>query len=179
VVQTSLLNRVRKQARERANFCVTLVVFALGLLAQDAPKPRAPEQPIAYSHKTHLALGLKCQDCHPNPEPGEHMTFPATSKCMACHTTIAKDRPAIQKLAGFARSKDPIPWIRIYTVPAEVYWNHRTHLKAGMTCLLCHGDVAKMEVTAQATNVAYMEGCIDCHRQQNVSTGCEFCHEAK
>src|ERR1700722_9470211 len=74
-----------------------LLALALGLLAQ------APEQPIAYSHKTHVALGLKCRDCHPNPDPGEHMTFPATSKCLACHTTIAKDKPAIQKLAGFAK----------------------------------------------------------------------------
>ncbi len=93
--------------------------------------------------------------------------------------TVAKEKPAIQKLAGFARSKEPIPWVRIYTVPAEVYWNHRSHLQAGMTCTMCHGDVAKMDITARATKTAFMEGCIECHRQHNANTGCEFCHEGK
>ena len=75
---------------------------------QDKPKPAAepapPEQPIPYSHKTHLALGLQCQECHPNPEPGDRMTLPAPEKCMTCHSIVAKDKPAIQKLAEYAKS---------------------------------------------------------------------------
>ncbi|MGH9438607.1 MAG: cytochrome c3 family protein, partial [Terriglobia bacterium] len=58
-----------------------------------------PVQPIPYSHKTHLALGLTCATCHTNPDPGRLMTFPATSTCMQCHVAVAKDKPAIQKLA--------------------------------------------------------------------------------
>ncbi|HWE48858.1 MAG TPA: cytochrome c3 family protein [Bryobacteraceae bacterium] len=153
---------------------VVLVAGALALLMEDPP-----QQPVAYSHRTHITAGLKCQDCHPNPDPGGQMTFPATAKCMVCHSTIAKDKPDIQKLAAFAASKEPVPWARIYTVPAEVYWNHRSHLQAGMTCQMCHGDIAKMDVTAKATETAFMVGCIECHRQKKVSTGCEFCHEAK
>jgi cytochrome c5 len=76
-----------------------------------APHP-APEQPIPYSHKTHLALGLKCQMCHTNPAPGNLMTFPATSTCMSCHTSVAKDKPAIVKLADFAKSGQAVPWVR-------------------------------------------------------------------
>jgi hypothetical protein len=158
---------------------IGLAVIALVLSAQEAVNPVAPEQPIPYSHKTHLSIGLKCQECHPNPDPGEHMTFPATAKCMVCHSTVAKERPAIRQLAEFAKSSEPIPWARVYTVPAEVYWNHRSHLQAGMTCQMCHGDVDKMDVTARATNTAFMVGCIECHRQHNASTGCEFCHEGK
>ena len=41
-----------------------------------------PEQPIPYSHKQHVALGLKCKDCHTMPDPGELMTIPAAAKCM-------------------------------------------------------------------------------------------------
>src|SRR5450755_1255736 len=100
------------------------IVTALMAVSLEAA-PAAPEQPLSYSHKTHLSQGLKCQDCHPNPDPGEHMTFPATSKCMACHASIAKDKPSVQKLAAFAKSGEPIPWVRVYTVAAEVYWNHR------------------------------------------------------
>jgi Cytochrome c7 and related cytochrome c len=149
---------------------------------QDAPavaKSEPPAQPIPYSHKKHLALGLKCQQCHPNPEPGDRMTFPAESKCMACHATIAKDRPSIQKLAEFAKSNQAVPWVRIYVVSSWVYWNHRSHLEAKMTCAMCHGQVAELEVTAKVTNVTTMAGCIDCHRKNDASTGCRYCHADK
>lgn len=148
------------------------LVAAVNLWAQES-------QPIPYSHKKHLALSLKCQDCHPNPDPGEKMTLPVASKCMACHISIAKDRPAIQKLAAFAKSKEPIPWVRFYVVPAGTYWNHRSHLSAGVTCQMCHGDVPQMEVMSKVTNVTNMAGCVECHEQRKVNTGCEFCHEGK
>ena len=152
---------------------------ALGAFAQQATLPKAPAQPLPFSHKTHVATGLKCVECHPNPDPGDHMTFPAASRCMACHATIAKDKPAIQKLAEFAKSKDPIPWARVYTVPAFVFWNHRSHLKAGIECDTCHGQVSQMDVLSKVTKVTTMEGCMECHRERNVDTGCGFCHEER
>jgi cytochrome c3-like protein len=144
-----------------------------------AAKSEAPVQPIPYSHKKHLAFGLKCQECHVNPEPGDRMTFPATSKCMACHVTIAKDKPSIQKLAEFAKSGQAIPWVRVYVVSSWVYWNHRSHLEAKMTCEMCHGQVAEMEVMMKVSNVTTMAGCIDCHRKNDASTGCQYCHADK
>ena len=147
-------------------------------LAQPAPETPAPvAQPIAYSHKTHLALGLKCQQCHPNPDPGAAMTIPAVAKCMDCHATIAKDKPAIQKLAEFFKSGQPIPWVRVYTIPKWVTWNHRSHLKAGTTCEQCHGDVAQMDVMVKATNVTKMAGCLDCHRTKRATVNCDSCHD--
>jgi hypothetical protein len=138
----------------------------------------AQTQPIPYSHKTHLAKGLQCKDCHVNPEPGEQMTFPATAKCMACHLTIARDKPTIQKLAELSKAGE-IPWARVYTVRAGTYWNHRSHLEANLTCAQCHGDVASLDVMTKLTNVTSMEGCISCHREKKAGTGCEFCHEAR
>ena len=64
----------------------------------------APLQPIPYSHKQHLALGLKCKECHTMPDPGEMAGIPEASKCMACHVSIKKESPSIQKLAAFARA---------------------------------------------------------------------------
>jgi len=154
-------------------------LLAVTLAFQQAGSSSAPTQPLPYSHKTHLALGLKCADCHTNPEPGDRMEFPEVSKCMACHTTIAKDKPAIQKLAEFAKSKQPIPWARVYTVSAGVYWNHRSHLEAGVKCETCHGPVAQMNVMANVTNVTTMAGCVECHQQMKAGTGCGFCHEGK
>ncbi|HEX4592923.1 MAG TPA: cytochrome c3 family protein [Bryobacteraceae bacterium] len=155
------------------------LVASLCAFAQSPPQSKAPAQPLPFSHKTHVATGLKCAECHPNPDPGDHMTLPATDRCMACHATIAKDKPAIQKLAEFAKSKEPIPWARVYKVPAEVYWDHRSHLKAGMQCEACHGEVAQMDAVAKVTNVTTMAGCLECHRNNNAGTGCGFCHEEK
>jgi hypothetical protein len=144
-----------------------------------AAKPEPPVQPIPYSHKKHLALGLKCQLCHPNPEPGDRMTFPAAATCMACHATIANDKPAIRKVAEFAKSSQAIPWVRIYVVSSWVYWNHRSHLEAKMTCEMCHGQVAELEVMTTVSNVTTMAGCIECHRKNDASTGCRYCHADK
>ena len=153
-----------------------LLAVAMSALGQQEPQVNGLAQPIAFSHKTHSAV-LKCQECHPNPDPGDHMTLPAVSRCMACHTTIAKEKPEIKKLAEFASSKKTIPWVRVYSVPAMVYWNHRAHLTAGAKCETCHGPVSQMETIAEATNVTTMEGCVSCHRENNAGTGCGFCHE--
>ncbi len=108
-------------------------VLGAALAAQ--PPPEA--QPLPYSHKQHLALNLKCPDCHTNPDPGDQMKFPATAKCMSCHVAVAKDKPTIRKLAEYAKSGEPIPWLRVNNVSAGVYWNHRSHLQAGIACENC------------------------------------------
>lgn len=41
----------------------------VGLSAQYVGPP-APEQPLPFSHKTHLALKLQCQICHEIAAPG-------------------------------------------------------------------------------------------------------------
>ena len=140
-----------------------------------APHP-APMQPIPFSHKLHVTQGLRCQTCHTNPDPGNQMTFPATSTCMMCHTTIAKDRPTIMKLAEFAKSGQPIPWVRVYQVTPGVTWTHRAHLQAGMQCTMCHGDVAQLDAMAQNTSVTAMGSCIGCHQAHSAPTTCSTCH---
>jgi hypothetical protein len=143
-----------------------------GNLAEHLP----PVQPIPYSHKTHLALGLDCKTCHTNPEPGKLMTFPATSTCMSCHAVVAKNKPAIQKLAAFAKSQEDVPWVRVYAVLPGVNWTHRKHLDAGMKCETCHGQVAQMDAMSEVTSVTTMAVCISCHKANNAPTVCQTCH---
>ena len=77
-----------------------IVALTLSVLACAAAAGAA--QPVAYSHKTHIALGLKCVECHTMPGKGEVAGFPPESRCMACHIAIKKDSPEIRKLAGYA-----------------------------------------------------------------------------
>jgi hypothetical protein len=191
--------RLRRKKSQLRNLALDALLFLLILIAgfglpAIATTPQAPvakesnaraaksstvEQPVPFSHKLHLAFDMKCLDCHPNPEPGDQMTLPSTSKCMECHRTIAKDKSAIQKLAEFDQSKQAIPWVRIYVVSGWVFWNHRSHLEAGMKCESCHGEVSRMEVLKPASNVTTMAGCVECHRKNDASTGCQYCHSGK
>lgn len=146
-------------------------------LVPDNPSPHpAPEQPIPYSHKQHLAFGLKCQECHTNPGPGKLMTFPDTAKCMQCHVTIGKDKPSIQKIAQYAASNQQIPWVRVYKVIPGVTWTHRAHLSAGVKCETCHGDVSQISAMSEVTSVVTMYSCLSCHEMNHAKTTCETCH---
>ena len=140
-----------------------------------APHP-APAQPLPYSHKTHLALGLMCKNCHTNPDPGIAMGFPPTARCMQCHVEVAKEKPAIQKLTAFAKSGQAIPWVRVYQLTPGVNWSHRKHLQAGMECQMCHGDVSQLDAIAQVTAVTSMASCISCHQAHSAPTVCQTCH---
>ena len=141
-----------------------------------SPHP-APEQPIPYSHKVHLALGLQCTSCHTNPDPGKLMTFPSTSRCRQCHGTMSKEKPGLQKLAEYTKSDKPIPWVRVYKLLPGVSWSHRKHLTAGMQCEMCHGQVAQLDRMAEITSVTSMSSCISCHEQKKASATCFTCHE--
>jgi hypothetical protein len=69
------------------------------------------------------------------------------SRCKkrACHNTVAKNKPAIVRLAEFAKSQQPVRWVQVYSILPGVQWNHRKHLEAGMKCETCHGPVAQMD----------------------------------
>lgn len=149
---------------------------ALAIPANPVPPP-APEQPLPFSHRQHVGnLKLDCRACHTNPEPGKEMTFPATSVCMSCHAAIAADKPAIQKLMEYAKSAQPIPWVRVYVLLPGVTWTHRKHLQSAVDCESCHGSVAKLPAMREMTAITSMASCISCHQSRQVSTKCDTCH---
>lgn len=152
-------------------------VDAKKMVPDNPSQHSAPEQPIPYSHKKHLALGLNCKDCHRNPEPGRLMTFPDTDKCMLCHATMGKEKPAIQQLAGYAKKKQAIAWVRVYTVLPGVTWSHRPHLEAGVSCETCHGPVRELEQMSELTSVTTMYVCLNCHEMNHAKTACDTCHK--
>ncbi|MEO8662516.1 MAG: cytochrome c3 family protein [Bryobacteraceae bacterium] len=148
-----------------------LVAACVVCLAADAPV-----QPVPYSHKQHIANGLKCADCHAVLEPGEMMAMPQAPRCMLCHRAIKQDSPAIQKVAGFQRENRAIPWVRVYEIPSFVRFSHKTHLDAGATCEKCHGPVAERDVLSRETDIS-MNGCMACHRANKADISCTYCHD--
>ena len=150
--------------------------FAAGAVPDNiAPHP-APVQPLPYSHKTHLASGLICQNCHINPEPGTRMSLPATETCMACHHAIAVDTPAITSLLEYVDSGRQIPWVRVYEITPGVTWSHKAHLNAGAQCETCHGDISQVETVAETKAILAMAVCIGCHEASGAPTECVTCH---
>ena len=113
------------------------------------------------------------------PEPGEHATFPATAKCMACHVEIEKDSEPIQKLAGYHKRQEAIPWKRVYRVPEYVFFSHKVHVtKAKVACETCHGAVRNLEVMRKEKETS-MAVCMDCHKASGASIACDYCHDPR
>lgn len=156
-------------------------LFAQSVVGQQAVPdniviPPAPEQPIAYSHKQHLDLGLPCANCHMNPKRGAEMGLPADSVCMTCHAAISADKASIQELKSYVDRGEAVPWKRVYEINPGITWSHRTHADAGLQCETCHGDVQSLEVMTQLTAVTAMATCISCHQAHEAGANCQVCH---
>ena len=136
-----------------------------------------PVQQIAFSHQLHLQKGLQCNSCHAGVDRGPDARIPGVTTCMVCHQTIATSRPEIQKLKGYRERGEDVPWQRVYGfVPsAHVRFNHAPHIRAGVACAACHGNMAMQTVALRQVNHT-MGFCMDCHLRKSVSTDCMTCH---
>lgn len=136
-----------------------------------------PTQPIAFTHKVHLANGLQCVNCHAGVDQGPDARIPSVNFCMTCHRVIATTNPEIQKLAGYLARGEDVPWQRVYGFEpsAHVKFNHAPHIRGGVPCAECHGDMTKQTVAVRAVNLN-MGFCVQCHRQHTVSVDCVTCH---
>ena len=142
---------------------------------QAAPLP-GPVQPIPFSHKQHAGtLKLPCEFCHTPSRSGETLLIPRADFCMQCHQTMGTNDPGVQKLAAYAKSDSPIPWVRVYQLPSFVSFSHKVHLAQGITCQQCHGPVAERVQLFKETDIS-MAGCVNCHREKKANVECNTCH---
>jgi Cytochrome c7 and related cytochrome c/Class III cytochrome C family len=136
----------------------------------------APAQPIAFNHKLHVQTAkMGCNDCHEPRGDGSTVAMPQPAKCMVCHSSVAADKPDIQRLAASAKDEDPISWVRVYRVPSFVTFSHKTHAAAGSKCEECHGPVAERTAIALEKDTS-MGSCIACHQAKQAPTSCDTCH---
>jgi hypothetical protein len=137
----------------------------------------APGQPVAFSHKKHIAEAkMACNDCHEPSRNGSTLAIPQPAKCMLCHAAIATDKPDIKRIADAVRNNQVLQWVRIYRLPSFVTFSHKTHTSAGAQCEDCHGPVAQRDAIALEKNIS-MGGCISCHSQKAAPIGCDTCHQ--
>jgi hypothetical protein len=139
--------------------------------------PVEPAQPVAFPHKVHLARGLQCEVCHTGVDQGPDAAIPSVNFCMSCHLVIAKDRPEIKKVAAYQARGEDIPWVRVYdyNASAHVKFNHAPHIRAGVACSNCHGDMLQQTTAVRAVDLT-MGYCLSCHTQRKASIDCITCH---
>ncbi len=125
---------------------------------QATGQPRGPagalDQPIAFSHYIHATtLQIDCEYCHSEARKSIHAGVPPVQTCMNCHRHVKTDLPEVQKIHQFYCGKDkcgpqdtgengtPIPWNKVHDLPDYVHFAHNRHIRAGVSCTECHGQV--------------------------------------
>jgi len=122
------------------------------------------EQPIQFSHAHHVGgVGLDCRYCHTSVETSAFAGIPPTKTCMNCHSEIWSTAPILEPVRASFRDDVNLNWIRVHDLPDFVYFSHKIHVKQGVGCATCHGEIDKMPLTFQASSLL-MEWCLDCHR---------------
>jgi hypothetical protein len=97
--------------------------------------------------------------------------------CLICHAAIATDRPSIQQITELESKGVDIAWQRVYgyTHEAHVRFNHAPHIRAGVECSICHGNVGRQTVAERVVDLS-MGFCVNCHKSKNASNDCLTCH---
>ena len=150
------------------------------------------EQPIAFPHKTHVAVGLQCTGCHQRAEKDAVAGRPPARLCLACHSG-EQVKGELKKLQAFGEKGEEIPWRRVWRLPDHVFFSHRVHVAAKVECQTCHGPMESLErPPPRPLKELSMDDCIRCHERwggsekeamrpvkmvgRPVSTDCNACH---
>lgn len=133
-----------------------------------------PVQPGGgFNHQIHAGkLGMDCRYCHTKIETSAEANIPNVATCQGCHAEgrlmlLATNEQHKQKTEFIRTAYEAdasIPWTRVHKLPDYVRnFPHDAHLKAGVSCLSCHGRIDTMPVVHHAQPLS-MSWCLDCHR---------------
>lgn len=151
-------------------------------------------------------LGMDCAFCHRTAAEGRTAGYPDLQQCIFCHQVVSEDvaqairlavearplgrgeqlgpgdrkaelgRPQIQQVREAWVNQEPVNWVRVHRLPDHTIFTHDAHVRAGVSCAACHGNVAQME-TAIKVRPLNMSDCVACHQQTNAPTDCFTCHQ--
>ena len=138
-----------------------------------------------YLVEREIESEIDCRYCHSTVEVSAKANIPPTQTCMNCHKMVMPESEKLAPVRESYATKVPIQWVRIHKVPDYAFFNHAAHLRAGVSCISCHGNVAQMEVVMQKQPLS-MGWCVNCHRDANArgvhgkpvyaSIDCVSCH---
>ncbi|PYR35647.1 MAG: hypothetical protein DMF93_21355 [Acidobacteria bacterium] len=138
--------------------------------------PYAPQQPIDFSHRVHVADDkLDCELCHSGARRSPVAGIAPLERCIGCHKYVLTPHPEVAKLRRMWEAGKPIWWTRVYTLPQFVRFDHASHLLAKVGCETCHGDVASMDRITRVVEPT-MGACVRCHRERRAPDDCLTCH---
>jgi hypothetical protein len=136
----------------------------------------APEQPIAFPHDVHAGTyKIPCQYCHSGVSKSSFAGIPATGTCMGCHRIAGRNLPGVKQLTAYWERGESVPWVRVHDLPDFVQFTHQPHIRAGIDCAECHGQVREMKAVAKQQPLT-MGWCITCHMAREAPTDCLTCH---
>jgi hypothetical protein len=125
---------------------------------------RFVDQSVPFSHQHHAGeLGIDCRYCHTGVETSAHAQLPPTHTCMTCHSQLWTNAEMLAPVRESLAGGTPIAWRKVNRLPDYVYFDHHVHVRNGVPCAACHGDVRRMPLTRQASPLT-MGWCLDCHR---------------
>ncbi|MDX2145999.1 MAG: cytochrome c3 family protein [Planctomycetota bacterium] len=126
-----------------------------------------------FNHQIHAGkLGMDCRYCHTKVEKSPEANIPNVATCYGCHfeggLAVLGESDAHRQRTQFVRDAyaqdSSIEWKRIHKLPDYVRnFPHHVHVKAGVSCYSCHGQITAMPVVFQAENLS-MGWCLECHR---------------
>jgi hypothetical protein len=134
----------------------------------------SPFQPIKFSHAVHAGQNqTDCLYCHSNAPFSKSAGIPPVNVCMNCHLLLRLGTRSgtfeIAKMVNAYTDRKPIEWIRVTKLADYVFFSHAQHVgSGGIDCQTCHGDVKKMDVIRQVSDLS-MGWCINCHRTREVN----------
>ncbi len=155
-----------------------------------AASPSGPAQPIQFSHRIHAGdEKIGCTSCHVYAPRGPVAGVPSMNRCLGCHKFVREDpdHPEItaqlQPLLKALKDGTAVEWVRVTRLPDHVYFTHERHIRAGVRCQECHGEIERMEVVHQVAPLT-MGWCLECHRRKQKEqpgrerlTECVTCHK--
>jgi len=152
---------------------------------------------LKFSHKSHIAKGAECADCHGDVPGGKiirggtpdfkhtcidcHSLMQATLKCSSCHKTYTKDRaPKSHKEASFAKNHGLRVETYFHKLPEDkCFFCHETAF-----CDACHKEQKPVEHDSPLFRQHHGDSirfnhdtlagsrCAVCHDKD----GCDACH---
>lgn len=137
-----------------------------------------PVQPLEFPHNIHVGKQIACTEyCHEAVTTGPVAGLPSVRTCMACHNTVATERPRIKQITAMHEKGLDLAWQRVYgyPAPAHVKFNHAPHIRAEVSCETCHGDIGKGTVATLNVDMT-MGFCVNCHNEKKAPTDCMTCH---